>query len=52
MSFDPATHSIEQRNTKLSLEGLDLARSGRLAQAQTFTSGGKASSFRDDDERL
>ena len=37
--FDPAADAIEQRNSKLSLKSLNLARSGRLAQVQASMSG-------------
>jgi hypothetical protein len=50
--FDPAADAIEQRNSKLSLKSLDLARSGRLAQVQASMSGSKATGFRNDDECL
>ena len=50
--FDPAADAIKQRNPKLSLKSLDLARSGRLAQVQAPMSGGKTSSFRNDDKRM
>src|SRR5882724_4002437 len=48
--FDPAADAIEQRNPKLVLERLDLARSRRLAQAQLLLCGGKAACFANDDE--
>ena len=50
--FDPAADAIEQGNTKLGLESLDLAGGGRLAQVQAPVSGGKAPGFRDDDKRM
>ncbi|MGY2901870.1 hypothetical protein ACVWVY_000891 [Bradyrhizobium sp. URHC0002] len=50
--FDPAADAIEQGNSKLGLESLNLARSGRLAQVQPSSSEGEAPSFRNDDERL
>jgi hypothetical protein len=49
--FDPAADAIEQGNPELGLEGLDLARRGRLAQAQLLLRGGKASRFCNDHER-
>jgi hypothetical protein len=48
--LDPAANTIEQRNSELGLERLDLAGGGRLAQAQLSLSGGKAPGFRNDDE--
>ena len=49
--FDPAADAIEQGNPELGLERLDLAGRRRLAQAQLLMSDGKASGFRNDDER-
>jgi hypothetical protein len=50
--LDSAADAIEQRNSKLRLEGLDLARSGRLAQVQAFMSRRKTAGFRHGHERM